>query len=129
MLGMIIPDFPNPIYACIIHGAEDQAAHEGYNLLVYSMKQEGLENSYISPLFEGRIEGLLIANSQLGNKEILDLKKPKNPFILVNRHVPGLENYVIADDVLGGKLDTKHLAEQGHYLIAHISGHYLQEPN
>ncbi|WP_050182433.1 LacI family DNA-binding transcriptional regulator [Domibacillus robiginosus] len=121
MLGMIIPDFSNPVYSSMIHGAEDQAAHEGYNLLVYSMKQKGLEKSY-SPLLEGQIEGLLIANSEIDNKEILELKKTKKPFILVNRFVPGIDNYVVANDVLGAKLATKHLIDQGHHLIAHISG-------
>src|SRR5699024_172572 len=36
MIGMIIPDFSNPVYSSIIHGAENKAAEEGYNLLVYS---------------------------------------------------------------------------------------------
>jgi DNA-binding LacI/PurR family transcriptional regulator len=122
MLGMIIPDFSNPIYASIIHGAEDQAADEGYNLLVYSMKQTGLQNGYLSPLMEGRIDGLLIASSELDDTVIDDLKNIGKPFILVNRFVPGANNYVVLDDLRGGKLATKHLAELGHQLIAHISG-------
>ncbi|SIP88460.1 LacI family DNA-binding transcriptional regulator [Domibacillus enclensis] len=121
MLGMIIPDFSNPVYSLIIHGAEDQAAQEGFNLLVYSLKQKGLEKSY-SPLLDGQIEGLLIANSEIDNKEILELKKTKKPFMLVNRTVAGVDNYVVANDLLGAKLATKHLIKQGHHRIAHISG-------
>lgn len=122
LLGMIIPDFSNPVYASIIHGAEDQAALEGYDLLVYSMKQKGLEKKYFSHLLEGRIDGLLIANSESDKKDILELKQKNKPFVLVNRYVPGINDYVILDDVNGGKLATKHLAELGHKRIAHISG-------
>ncbi|ARF18037.1 LacI family DNA-binding transcriptional regulator [Sporosarcina ureae] len=122
MLGMVIPDFSNPVYASIIHGAEDQAALEGYNLLLYSMKQKGLEKNYFSHLMENRIDGLLIANSESDDKEILNLKKEKKPFVLVNRFITGISNHVILDDELGGKLATKHLAQLGHKRIAHITG-------
>lgn len=122
MLGMVIPDFSNPVYASIIHGAEDQAAIEGYNLLVYSMKQKGLEKNYFSHLLENRIDGLLIANSESDDKEILNLKKANKPFVLVNRIISGINNFVILNDELGGKLATKHLSGLGHKRIAHISG-------
>ncbi|WP_161598817.1 LacI family transcriptional regulator [Bacillus mesophilum] len=78
MLGMVIPDFSNPVYASIIHGAEDQAASEGYNLLVYSLKQKGLDKRYFSHLLEDQIDGLLIANSELDNNDIINLSKTKN---------------------------------------------------
>jgi len=41
-------DMAIPVYAYIIHGAEDQAAIEGYNLLLYSMKKKGLEKTIFS---------------------------------------------------------------------------------
>ncbi|WP_172840482.1 LacI family DNA-binding transcriptional regulator [Virgibacillus phasianinus] len=122
MLGMVIPDFSNPVYASIIHGAEDQAAMENYNLLVYSMKQKGLKKNYFSHLLEDRIDGLLIANSESDDTEILELQKTNKPFVLVNRLINGINNYVVLNDELGGKLATKHLTELGHKRIAHITG-------
>src|SRR5699024_2281877 len=89
ILGMIIPDFSNPVYASIIHGAEDQAASEGYNLLIYSMKQKGLGKSYLSHISKNRLDGLLIANSEFDDSEILNLKKANKPFVLVNRFMTG----------------------------------------
>lgn len=122
MLGMVIPDFSNPVYASIIHGAEDQAAAQGYNLLLYSMKQRGLDKNYFSHLLENRIDGLLIANSASDDTEVQNLQQTNKPFVLVNRFINGIEQYVILDDKYGSSLATKHLADLGHTNIAHITG-------
>lgn len=122
MIGMAIPDFNNPVYSSIIHGAEDHAAMEGYHLLVYSMKQKGLGKDFFSKLLKERIDGLLIATSDINNKHILSLNETKKPFVLVNRMIQDVENYVVLDDERGGKLATEHLIDLGHRHIAHITG-------
>ncbi|MFD2830554.1 LacI family DNA-binding transcriptional regulator [Corticicoccus populi] len=122
MLGMVIPDFANPVYSEIIHGAEDQAAKEGYNLMVYSMKQKGTEHNKFSHLIEGRTDGLLIAISESEDQEIVELQESKKPFLLINRMIPGINHYVVLDDEFAGKLATDHLIQLGHRKIAHITG-------
>ena len=122
MIGMIIPDFSNPVYSSIIHGAENKAAEEGYNLLVYSKNQKGIGGNYFSHLVEGRIDGLLIAASELDDKDILELTELNKPFILVNRSVEGIDNHVVLDDEKAGYIAAEHLIGLGHERIAHITG-------
>lgn len=122
MLGLVIPDFSNPVYSEIIHGAENQAASEGYNLMVYSTKQKDSEKNKFSHLIEGRTDGLLIAVSESDDDEIIELKKSKKPFLLINRIIENVDNYVVMNDAVAGELATMHLIELGHNKISHITG-------
>lgn len=122
MLGLIIPDFSNPVYAEIIHGAEDQAAQEGYSLMVSSTRQKNDQKETLSRTLEGRTDGLMIAISDVEDEEVVELKKDKKPFLLINRYIEGVDNYVILNDRNAGKLATKHLIDLGHKRIAHITG-------
>lgn len=122
MLGLIIPDFSNPVYAEIIHGAEDQATIEGYSLIVSSTRQKNGKKESLSHMLEGRIDGLMVAISDVEDDEIFEMKKDKIPFLLINRFVDGVDNYVILDDQSAGELATNHLIELGHKRITHISG-------
>lgn len=126
ILGMVIPDFLNPVYATIIQGVEYRAQQEGYDLLVYST-QNGLKKDFVQLLREGRVDGLLVASSASNDAEILELQKEKLPFVLVNRVVHGVDNYVTADDKMGAKLAVEHLIHLGHTQIGHIAGPLFTE--
>jgi len=121
MLGMVIPDFSNPVYSSIIRGAESQAVKEGYHLMVCSLQSEA-NSTYLPLLREGRVDGLLVACSEFEDTHLPELDKEDVPFILVNRLSKGSEKYVVTDDVFGTKLAVKHLIELGHTRIAHLAG-------
>lgn len=65
---------------------------------------------------------LLVASSASDDTEILELQKDKLPFVLVNRVVHGVDNYVAADDKMGAKLAVEHLIHLGHTRIGHLAG-------
>lgn len=121
MLGMVIPDFLNPVYGEIIRGAELQASTEGYHLMVCSMIKDSKYN-YLSLLREGRIDGLMVANSEFEDSSISELEQADMPFILVNRLTSEAHDYVVADDTYAAKLAVNHLIELGHTKIGHLSG-------
>ncbi|MDQ0272369.1 LacI family DNA-binding transcriptional regulator [Cytobacillus purgationiresistens] len=121
MLGMVIPDFLNPVYGEIIRGAELQASTEGYHLMVCSINKDSKCN-YLSLLREGRIDGLMVASSEFEDSSISELEKENMPFILVNRLTLSMHDYVIADDTYGAKLAVNHLIDLGHTQIGHLSG-------
>lgn len=121
ILGMIIPDFRNSVYAEIIQGAQHHAATLGYSLMVYSLFEE--KQSTISlRTFKNRVDGLLIACSEIEDDFVYELSKEDLPFVLVNRLVAEIENYVVTNDLQGSRVAVKHLASLGHQKIAHISG-------
>lgn len=121
MLGMVIPDFLNPVYGEIIRGAELQASTEGYHLMVFSMNKDSKYN-YLSLLREGRIDGLMVASSEFEDSSISELERADMPFLLVNRLTSGVHDYVVADDTYGARLAVTHLIELGHTRIGHLSG-------
>lgn len=120
ILGMAIPSFFNPVISSIIHGAELRAAKEGYTLLVYSEEQD--QSKIISSLKNGYIDGLIISSSHFDDENILELQNKELPFVLVNRKVANINNFVAADDIQGAKLGVQYLIKFGHKYIAHISG-------
>ncbi|GAK03025.1 ribose operon repressor [Geomicrobium sp. JCM 19037] len=119
MIGMAIPDFRNPVYSSIIHGAEDEAMAKGYHLLVYSMKQKA---PLSASLLKERIDGLLIATSDFHDDEIARVANTDKPFVLVNRLIEQSQQYVVLEDYLGGEMATRHLIDLNHEHIAHIAG-------
>ncbi|AIC94391.1 LacI family DNA-binding transcriptional regulator [Shouchella lehensis] len=120
-IGMVIPDFYNPVYAEIIHGAEQMAAKKNYSLFVYSMSQKEWQNDYLPVSIKQQIDGMLIATSEIDDQNIIRLME-ELPIVLVNRLSQGIQSYVVADDSYGAKLAVQHLIELGHTDIAHISG-------
>src|SRR5699024_9240877 len=44
------------------------------------------------------------------------------PFVLVNRFISGINNYVVLNDERGGEIATEHLINLGHTRIANITG-------
>ncbi len=65
----------------------------------------------------------LLTPSQENDEDIKFLKKQQFPFVLIARHFDQFStDYVVADDIKGGFLATKHLIEQGCDKILHIKG-------
>ncbi|GAI03824.1 unnamed protein product, partial [marine sediment metagenome] len=57
------------------------------------------------------------------NRDILDLKEKRIPFVLVARHFDNIQtNYIVIEDIIGGFLATEYLIKKGHRRILHING-------
>ena len=121
-LGLLIPDYANPIYAEIIKGAEGAALARGYVLLTGSSSGRGRRiNPYAELLDNGRVDGVLLAGAEHGS----DLEAAASsavPSILLNRRLPGAARFVTLDDERAAELAVDHLVGLGHTAIAHVAG-------
>ena len=121
-LGLLIPDYANPIYAEIIKGAEEAALAYGYVLLTGSSagRDHGI-SPYAELLDSGRVDGVLLAGAEHGS----DLEAAAGssvPSILLNRRLPGATRFVTLDDERAAELAVDHLVQLGHAAIAHVAG-------
>jgi LacI family transcriptional regulator len=121
-MGLLIPDFGNPIYAAIITGAEVAAARAGRVLLTGSFAGGPALGEYIDRLGHGRVDGLLIAGAPTAGDLIADLEKSDIPWLLVNRRAPNSRRHVLLDDEGAAAVAVGHLVELGHQRIAHLAG-------
>lgn len=121
-LGLLIPDYANPVYAEIIKGAEAAAAERDCVLLTGSADASAELDSYLDLLGQGRVDGLLLAG-ELTSKAALDaLTAAGLPWLLVNRTMRGESRHVVLDDERAAGLAVEHLVGLGHASIAHLAG-------
>lgn len=67
------------------------------------------------------VDGLIIqpVEQEIYNEDLLEMKINRFPFVLIDTYLPGIEtNFVVADNVKGGKIATEYLIEMGHRNIA-----------
>lgn len=122
-VGLVIPDFANPVYAEIITGAETAALAEGYILMTASATVAGGKpQDYLNLLGEGRVDGLLLAGGALSTREQLALIALGQPWLLVNRSGGQARRYAILDDERAAQIAVGHLLDLGHRRIAHVAG-------
>ncbi|MBU2669862.1 LacI family transcriptional regulator [Actinoplanes bogorensis] len=122
-LGLVIPDFANPVYAEIITGAESAALARGHVLVTGS--STGAHSSmdrYLDLLGQGRVDGLMLAGPTTA-REQQKLESLGLPWMMVNRRDTGEHHrFVILDDAQAAKLAVEHLLELGHRHIVHVAG-------
>ncbi|SNT50286.1 LacI family transcriptional regulator [Asanoa hainanensis] len=122
ILGLVIPDFSNPVYAQIIAGAETAAVSSGNVLVTGSATGAASPAAYLDLLGNGRVDGLLIAGGAPSTQEQRILDSLDIPWLLVNRRDRKSRRYVILDDAKSARMAVEHLVELGHTEIAHIAG-------
>lgn len=122
-IGLLIPDFANPVYASIIAGAEAAAARRGCVLLTGSLTAGAYTaRQFAEVLGRGRVDGLLLGGAGV-TQEVIDVLGSNGvPWLLVNRRMPAADRWVVLDDDGAAALGVAHLVAHGHRRIAHIAG-------
>jgi LacI family transcriptional regulator len=123
-LGLIVLDMANPFFHDVAKGVEDVAAELGYAVvLCNSDEQARREDRYLQVLEEQRVRGVLITPVEVSSERLDALRRRGTPTVLVDRHdARGHCCSVAVDDIAGGELAGRHLAQRGHRRIAFFSG-------
>ena len=122
-IGLVVPNIGDGYFARIARRIERKAGRSGYNV-VYSSTGESKEreSELISSMLSRGVDGLIIASSQKNQEDILELKKRKFPFVLIDRHYPELEtNYVGEDNEGGASQATMQLIKTGRKRIGFVT--------
>lgn len=123
-LGLIVTDIQNPFFPELVQAADQAARALGYSILLGSAAyDEQRAMHYLDLMVDRRVDGMIIASSQLSEKSWQWLLASPVPVVVVNAESAELQVTVIASDNLAGsRLATEHLLSLGHRKVAYIRG-------
>ena len=129
-VGLIIPNFSNPAFGEIVHGAEVASRKNKVALFVSSNSEFPTPLELIIDLVASeRVDALLIAGgSAQETLEINDYLINRHfPFLFLNRKNTGIRRSLFLDDEYAISLLVKHLVSLGHTNIYNLTGKETME--
>jgi LacI family transcriptional regulator len=124
-LGLIVTDIQNPFFPELVQAADSAARSLNYSIILGSAAyDEHRAMHYLDLMVDRRVDGLIIASSQLSDESWQWLLASPVPVVVVNAEPTGLPVPVITSDNVGGtRLAVDHLIGLGHRRIAYIRGY------
>ncbi len=123
-LGLIVTDIQNPFFPELVRAADLAARGLGYSILLGSAAyDERRAMHYLGLMVDRRVDGLIVASSQVSEESLKWLLSSPVPAVVVNAEADGLPVEVITSDNVGGaRLAVDHLVGLGHRRIAYVRG-------
>jgi LacI family transcriptional regulator len=123
-LGLIVSDIQNPFFPELVRAADDAARAMDYSILLGSAAFDEMRAvHYLNLMVDRRVDGMIVASSQISDSSWQWLLASPVPVIVVNAEPPDLRVPAIASDNEGGsRLAVEHLVELGHRRIGYIRG-------
>ena len=102
-LGLIVTDIQNPFFPELVQAADMAARSLGYSILLGSAAyDEHRAMHYLDLMVDRRVDGMIIASSQLSEESWQWLLSSPVPVVVVNAEPTGLPVTVITSDNVGG---------------------------
>lgn len=122
--GLIVTDIQNPFFPELVRAADDAAREAGYSILLGSAAyDEDRAMHYLALMVDRRVDGLIVASSQLSRKSWEWLARSPVPVVVVNAEPSDAPVPVITSDNVGGsRMAVEHLAGLGHRHIGYVRG-------
>ncbi|UHA72281.1 LacI family DNA-binding transcriptional regulator [Paenibacillus sp. 481] len=126
VIGMIVTTLQDSFLDSIVQKVSGMLKDYGYYLALSIANHPTEEGHGRDLIQEDRVDGLLILSAVHEEPYVVELKKRKIPFVLIDNQIvqPSVSN-VVVDNFKGGYEATKHLIELGHKRIAHIKGSHF----
>jgi LacI family transcriptional regulator len=123
-VGVLIPDFTNPLFPPIVRGIEDALADCGYTpLLANTDNDKDREARVFRALRARQVDGFILLTARNNDPTLHELIDEQIPVVTVNRVASGrVVSSVSADDQAGISAVVDHLVNIGHRTIATIAG-------
>lgn len=123
-LGLIVTDIQNPFFPELVQAADQAARDRGYSIILGSAAyDEGRVVEYLDLMVDRRVDGLIIASSQVSADTWRWLAASPVPVVVANAEPAGVPITVItSDNRAGGEMAARHLIELGHRRLAYIRG-------
>lgn len=119
LIGVLIPNTDNPIYAIYSDGIKDTAYSLGYSVLMYkASKNAAVDAAGLRLLLEHRVTGLILTS---GEGHIPGLVRAGHAVVCIDWKVRGYDR-VTLDNPQAMDLAVRHLRQLGHRRIGMISG-------
>ena len=120
-IGVVLPEFSNPVYAAVIDGIEQRAAELGLSVVIDAIRPES-PGDFARLVSENRVDGVLFSAASDRSVALDVLEATAVPYVLVNRSVATATASVVLDEESGVEAAVRCLADEGHTRIAYVSG-------
>lgn len=119
VVGCMVPDLSNPVYAQIAGSAERVLIDASYTTLLTSGRFDPVREEAVLGLFQSRrVDGVLCSLSNEADKRVLKrLRSLTMPVVLIERTVSLPLDAVVTDHYEGGMQAMKYLLQLGHRRI------------
>jgi len=123
-LGLIVTDIQNPFFPELVQAADLAARSLGYSILLGSAAyDEHRAMHYLDLMVDRRVDGMIIASSQVSEESWRWLAASPVPVVVVNAEPAGVPVTVVtSDNERGARTSAAHLIGLGHRRIAYIRG-------
>ena len=122
LIAMMVAYLDNQFYPIVLEKLSRALQDQGYQVLLF-MTETGKQDRVVQRILEYQVEGVVMASATLSSTLARECAKTGIPVVLFNRYVPSSPaSSVTSDNIEGGRLLAKFLAEGGHERIAFIAG-------
>jgi LacI family transcriptional regulator len=124
-VGVLIPDFRNPIYGSLLTGINDRLEDSGYTAVIVETKDdERRMTRALEVMRERRVDAVInTAAREQDQRPLARFVGHGIPMVLTSRDLPSLDvPKILSDDFGGATLAAQHLLELGHRRIVQLGG-------
>ena len=123
MVGLLVPDFANPVFAAVAKAAERTLANAGYSLFVYSSgRSNDRELAFTNLASQHQMDGVIVSLSDETSKSVLSsLAQFRAPMVILDRDTDLGRDVVFSEHAEAMRRATNHLIKLGHTRIALIT--------
>lgn len=119
VVGLLVSDLANPLYAQIITAAEETFQAAGYALLVASTHNESAREKSLIDLFRGRrVDGLILGPCETESTEVVGRAASDIPVVALDRDFGSGASGVHVDHFSGALQATRYILNLGHSRVA-----------
>ena len=119
-VAVILPFLTRPSGVERLRGVEFALVEGGYDMIVFNVETVERRTAVFRDLpRRERVDGLIIISLSPHEIELERIRRVGLPAVLVDAHHRGMPR-VVADDVLGGRLASRHLIALGHRRIGFL---------
>jgi len=122
-IGLVVADINFRFSTGITRSIEEEAKKNNYTV-IYGSSNESAEKfaKLINVMINHRVDGLILVPTEGSENEIEILQHSGIPFVLVDRHFPGIQcNYIALDNYQAAYNATSYLIDKGHSKIAFVN--------
>ncbi len=122
--GLIVTDIQNPFFPELVQAADDAAREVGYSILLGSAAfDEHRAVHYLDLMADRRVDGMIVASSQVTEESWRWLSESPVPVVVVNAEPANVPITVITSDNRAGmRMAAEHLLGLGHRRMAYVRG-------
>ena len=124
--GILISDVGNPFYPEVIHGVEDCAFKDGYDVFLCNTNYDEKRGmAFVRSLIDKRVDGVLIMSSSMSDDWLAELARNNVPAVVLDwevQNAKGNLSLLRVDYQKGVAQAVDHLVELGHRQFVHVSG-------